>query len=115
MLEVRTAGIEGVEPRITYPMLNDLHPNVGTEGGLPGWLAKKRAACEEAAKKDDSLLIFTAEPDKGHAHAIGNFVDEINGLGPVVCGFDDAARATLIAFAALKSAENGRAVKIDEI
>ncbi len=115
MVEVRTVGIEGVEPRITYPMVNDKHPDVGAEGGIYGWLAKKRAACQEAAEKGDSWLQFTAEPNKGHALAIENFIDEINGDGPVVCGFDDAANATLVVFAAIKSAEEGRVVTIDEI
>ncbi|MBN1555915.1 MAG: Gfo/Idh/MocA family oxidoreductase [Phycisphaerae bacterium] len=115
MLEVRTAGIEGAPDRITYPMLKDRHPKIGTEGGLPGWLAKKRAACKEAADAGDSSLIFTAEPDKGHAHAIDRFVDEIRGEGPVVCSVDDAVAATRVAFAAIRAAKEHRAVKLDEV
>ncbi len=115
MLEIRTAGIEGVAPLTVYPMLNDRHPDVGKEGGLHGWLAKKRAACDEAAKAGDSNLIFTAEPDKGHAHAINRFVDEICGTGPVVCGIDDAVSATVVAFAAIKSAKEKRAINLQEI
>ncbi len=115
MAEVRTAGIEGVAPRITYPFLNDRHPNVGTELGISGWLAKKRAACEEAAAKGDSKLIFTAEPDKGHAHAIDRFVDQIRGEGPAVCGVEDSIMATRVAFAAIKAARAHRSVKLEEI
>ena len=115
MLEVRTAGIEGAPPRTLYPMQSDRHPTVGTEGGLSGWLAKKRAACAEAAAKGDPSLIFTAEPDKGHAHAIDRFVDEINGDGPMVCGVDDAVLATRVAFGAIKSAHEGRVVRMEEI
>ncbi len=115
MLEVRTAGIEGAEPRTTYPMLKDRHPEIGKEGGLYGWLAKKRAACDEATEAGDSSLIFTAEPDKGHAHAIDRFVDEIRGEGPVVCGVDDAVAATLVSFAAIKSAKEKRVVNIEEV
>ena len=115
MLEIRTAGLEGVELCTTYPMLNDRHPDVGTEGGLTGWLAKRRTACREAAAKGDTSLIFTAAPDKGHARAIDLFVDEIRGDGPEVCGVDDAIRATRVAFAALKSAKEHRAVSLDEI
>ena len=115
MLEVRSAGIADAPARQTYPMLADRHPDVGAEGGLPGWLAKKRAACEDAAAAGDPSRIFTAEPDKGHAHALERFLDEIEGSGPPVCGIADAARATRVAFAAIRSADEGRAVRVAEI
>jgi predicted dehydrogenase len=115
MLEVRTAGITGAPDRTLYPMLSDRHPGVGAEGGLSGWLAKKRAACAEAAQAGDPSLIFTAEPDKGHAHAIDRFVDEIRGEGPVVCGVDDAVLATRVAFAAIRSAHQERKVSLEEV
>ncbi len=115
MAEVRTAGIEGVPARITYPFLHDRHPNVGKEMGISGWLAKKRAACEEAAAKGDTLLSFTAEPDKGHAHAINRFVDQIRGEGPVVCGVEESIQATRVAFAAIKAARAHRTVKMEEV
>ncbi|MCJ8329039.1 MAG: Gfo/Idh/MocA family oxidoreductase [Lentisphaeria bacterium] len=115
MLEVRTAGITDAPARTTYAMLLDRHPEIGAEGGLPGWLAKKRAACDEATEAADPNLIFTAEPDKGHAHAIDRFVDEINGDAPVVCGIDDTVMATRVAFAAIKSAAENRIVKLTEI
>lgn len=115
MLEVRTAGIEGVPAKKVYPMINDRHKAIGTEGGLSGWLAKKQAACKEAAEKGDPELIFTGDADKGHAHALERFVDEIKGRGPVVCGIDDALLATRVAFAAIKSANQKRAVKMEEI
>lgn len=115
MLEVRTAGIVGAHPRIIYRMLNDRHPSIGTEGGLSGWLAKKAAACREAADSGMQMLQFTAEPNKGHAHAIDRFVDEIQGRGPVVCNVNDAVRATLVAFAAIRSANEKRVVTLDEL
>jgi len=115
MLEVRTAGISGAAPRTAYPMLADKHPGIGADGGLEGWLAKKRAACKEAEQAGNSDLIFTAEPDKGHARAIDLFVDEIRGNGPVVCGIDDTVRATRVAFAAIKSAKENRPVGMDEV
>jgi len=115
MLEVRTAGIADAPPRQVFPMLGDRHPNVGTEGGLYGWLAKKDTACREAAEKGNPLLQFTAEPDKGHGRAMDAFVDEIRGTGPQVCGVDDAVLATKIAFAALKSSAEKRMVVIEEI
>jgi len=115
MLEVRTAGIEGAPPRLTYPMVGDRHPKVGAEGGLPGWLAKKRRACQEATAAGDPQLIFTAEPDKGHAHALERFMDQIAGTGPEVCGVADAALATRVAFAAIRAAARKRTVEVARV
>lgn len=115
MCEVRTAGIPDVPARITYPFLNDRHPDVGTEGGISGWLAKRAAACAEAAAAGDPLLQFGAEPDKGHFRAIERFADEIRGTGPRVCDVNDAVLATRVAFAAIRSAAERRIVKLDEI
>jgi predicted dehydrogenase len=115
MLEVRTAGIAGAPARTTYPMRHDRHPNVGSEGGVSGWLAKKRAACDEAAAAGNPALQFTAEADKGHVHAIDRFVDEIRHGGPMVCGVDDAVMATRVAFAAIRSAQERRIVALEEI
>lgn len=115
MCEVRTCGIPGAPAVIKYPFLKDRHPEIGTEGGINGWLAKKAAACKEAEEVGDQSLQFTAEPNKGHAIAIDLFVDEINGERGEVCGVDSAVMATRIAFAAVKSAAEKRIVKIDEI
>ena len=100
---------------VTFPFLKDQHENIGVEGGITGWLAKKQAACKEAAQAGNSSLIFTAEPDKGHAHAIDMFVDEIRSQGPVVCNVDDAVVATRIAFAAIKSVKEDRLVHMNEV
>ncbi len=115
MLEIRTAGIEGAPDRSCYPMLKDRHPQIGAEGGVPGWLAKRRVASQEAVEADDPWLAFTAEPDKGHAHAIDRFVDQIRGTGPEVCGVDDAILATRVAFAAIRSAQEHRPIQMDEV
>lgn len=115
MLEVRTAGIEGVPATTTYPMVGDRHPQIGTEGGVSGWLAKKRVACAEAAARNDPTLQFTAEPDKGHAHALERFVDQILGKGVEVCGVDASVLATRVAFAAIRSAQEKRIVSLSEI
>jgi len=115
MLEVRTAGIEGAAAKTVFPMVQDRHPHIGTEGGVSGWLAKKRAACEEATAHNDPMLQFTAEPDKGHAHALELFVDQILGIGPEVCGVDASVLATRVCFAAIKSAQEKRWVQLSEI
>lgn len=115
MLEVRTAGIEGAPAKITYPMVHDLHPQIGVEGGVSGWLAKKQAACAEAAAANNPLLQFTAEPDKGHAHALERFAEQVLHNGPEVCGIDAAMIATRVAFAAIRSAQEKRTVPLAEI
>ncbi|MGE4564129.1 MAG: Gfo/Idh/MocA family oxidoreductase [Victivallaceae bacterium] len=115
MCEVRTAGIPGAPALLKYPFLNDRHANIGVQGGIAGWLEKKAAACAEAAATGDPARQFTAEPDKGHAHALEHFIDQINGLRGEVCGVDDAVSATRVAFAAIKSAREKRIVKLSEI
>ncbi|MGN6725404.1 MAG: Gfo/Idh/MocA family oxidoreductase [Tepidisphaeraceae bacterium] len=115
MVEVRTAGIADAPARTLYPMLGDHDPNVGTQGGIEGWLQKKRAACDRAKAAGDPMAQFTAEPGKGHAHALERFADEIRGSGPTVCGIDSAVQATEVAFAAIRSAEQRRPVRVDEI
>ncbi len=115
MVEIRTAGIADTPDRLTFPMIRDRFPEVGKELGLSGWLAKRRAACLEAAEKKDPSLTYAAEPDKGWAHALDRFVDEIHGDGPAVCGANDAVMATRVAFAAIRSVAEHRPVKLDEI
>ncbi|MCX5661617.1 MAG: Gfo/Idh/MocA family oxidoreductase [Planctomycetota bacterium] len=115
MVEVRTAGIEGAPPRITFPMRGDKHEQVGAEGGIGGWLAKKKAATLDAERAGNPMLQFTAEPDRGHARAIDRFVDQIQGRGPEFCGVDGAVLAGRVCFAAIRSAKEGRIVPLAEI
>ena len=115
MLELLTACLDGVAGQKNFPTIGDRHPNTGTEGGLSGWLKKKELACLEAVESGNPMDMFTAEPDKGHAHALERFADEINGTGPMVCGVDDAVMATRVAFAAIKSTKENRTVKLSEI
>ena len=115
MCEVHTAGIKDVPARILYPFRKDAHPEIGKEGGILAWLEKKAAACQDSLEQGDPMLQFTGDVDKGHAHALNNFIDEIRGDGPMVCGVDDAVMATRVAFAAIKSASEGRIVKLSEI
>lgn len=105
----------GARPPQIYPLLDDRHPDIGKEDGISGWLAKKAAACEEATLAGDPLRQFTAEPDKGHAHALERFVDEVCGAGPIVCGIDDAVQATRVALAAIRSVQEARIVAMSEV
>jgi len=115
MLEVRSAGIAGAPLIKLYPMLNDRHPEVGKEGGLHGWLKKKAAACEEAAREKNPLAQFTAEPDKGHKRMLKEFVREIRGERGPVSPVASAVTAMRICLAAAKSLTEGREVQIAEI
>lgn len=115
LVELRTAGIAGAPARKTYPLADDRYPDVGAEGGLAGWLAKRAAACAEAAEAGQPERVLCGNPDKGHAAAIERFADEVRGVGPVVCGVDDAVAATRVAFAAVRSAAEKRAVRLDEL
>ncbi len=116
MLEVRTAGIPDVPAEKRYPVLGDRHPNIGTQGGFAGWIEKKNAACREADEAGDSSLIFTAEPDKGHARMLAEFVKEITGLrAEPVSPLSGAIRATEICTAAIRSFREKRFVDISEL
>ncbi|HOZ45972.1 MAG TPA: Gfo/Idh/MocA family oxidoreductase [Candidatus Hydrogenedentes bacterium] len=115
MVEVRTAGIADAPPRICYPVLDDPYPDMDGDGGLPSWLAKKRRVCREIAEGGDPMRILVPAPDRGHAHALDRFVDEIRGQGPRVCGIDEAVLATRVAFAAITADRERRVVRLDEV
>jgi len=115
MLELRVAGIAGTPLIKTYPMVNDRHPQIGTEGGLHGWLKKKEFACEEAALQRNPSLQFTAEPDKGHQKILAEFVREIHKERAPVSPVADAVRALEICVASIRSKREGRRVAISEL
>ena len=96
-------------------MHKDRHPGSGCEGGLHGWLEKKRVACEEAARLGDPMAQFTAEPDKGHQSMLREFIREIRGERGPVCSSRDAVLATRICLAAAKSLMEERIIRISEI
>ncbi len=114
MVEIRTVGITGAPAHRSYPLLGDRYPDVGREGGLSGWLAKRRAACDEAARLGDPLLAQAGNPDKGHARMLERFVEQIRG-GAEVCGIDAAILATEVSFAAIEAARRRSAVTLAEI
>lgn len=116
MLEVRSAGIADAPARQTYAMLNDRHPQVGSQGGLAGWMEKKQAARAESQRAGNADWIAVAEPDKGHARMLGAFVEEIRGLRSApVSPVADAVRAVEICTAAIRSFREQRFVDIAEI
>ena len=116
MLEVRTAGIAEAPARKTYPFLNDRYPQVGSQGGLAGWLEKKQAAREESLRAGNADWISVAEPDKGHARMLGAFMEEIRGLRSApVSPVADAVQAVEICAAAIRSFREKRFVDIAEV
>lgn len=115
LLEVRTAGIAGAPGRKVYPVLADKHPHLGRMGGIQGWLEKKAAACRQAEAAGDPLLQFTAEPDKGHAHMLGEFLREVRGEREPVSSIEDAVRALRICVASVISEKEGRTVHLSEL
>jgi len=114
MLEVRTAGIAGAPARKVYPMVRDRRADLGTELGVSGCLAKRSAAFQEVLDTGDKSLMFCADADKGHAAALVRFAEQVRG-GPEVCPVDAAVDATLVAFAAVRSARENRPVTIQEV
>ncbi len=116
MLEVRTAGIAGAPALKTYSVLNDWYPQVGTQGGLAGWVEKKRAARLESQRAGNTNWVSVAEPDKGHAAMLWAFVEEIRGLRPAqVSPVTDAVQAVEICSAAIRSFREKRFVDIAEL
>lgn len=115
MVEVTTAGIAGGPPRRCYPLLNDPYHDTVQTPGLEGWREKRAIACAEAVETNDGTRVLVAEPDKGHAHMLEAFVDEIRGKRGPVCGVDDALTATRVCLAAVQSARENRFVSLDEI
>ena len=116
MLEVRTAGIAGAPARKTYPFLNDRYLEVGSQGGLAGWLDKKRAAWLESMRVGNADWVSMAEPDKGHLCMLAAFVEEIRGLrSEPVSPVADAVQAVEICAAAIRSFRERRFVDIAEM
>ena len=115
MVEVTTAGIASAPATQTWPLLNDPFADEITAEGLEGWLAKRAAACRDAVAHSENERVLVAEPDKGHAHMLEAFVDEVHGRRSPVCEADDALTTTRVCFAAVRSAREQRFVRVDEI
>jgi predicted dehydrogenase len=115
MLEVRTAGIPGQPAVETFPFLKDRHPDLGQQGGLHGWLEKRRTAEASAVESGNPMDQFTAEPNKGHARMLAEFIREIRGERGPVSTVRDAYEATRICLAAVQSAREERPVELSEI
>jgi predicted dehydrogenase len=116
MLEVRTAGIADAPARKTYPILNDAHPHLGSQGGFAGWFEKRHAARDESMREGNGDWIIAAEPDKGHARMLDAFVEEIRGeRSAPVSPAATAVQAIEICTAAIRSFRERRFVDLAEL
>jgi hypothetical protein len=83
---------------------HDSNPNVGTEGGLAGFLAKYRDRVANLANSkagSDTLAV-----DKGHRNMLSSFIDAIINDGPSPCDEFAGLSSTYLARLAIKSIEN---------
>lgn len=103
-------GIPGTAREI-FPLQHDCLPDIGTEGGLSGYLKKHQARVEgvmdNSKQGHDSLTV-----DKGHEGMLNGFVEAI--LGGTASPCDELAgfRATYLAKLAIKSIELRQALPV---
>lgn len=115
MVETRIVGIEGAPHTLKYALRNDRLPEVGQEGGLSGFLAKRREITKRIAETGDGTTFGWCEAEKGHPQAIARFAHEVRGSGPMVNGIEDSILTMRMAFAAVRSAMERRVVTMDEL
>lgn len=116
MVEVRTAGIADAPARKTFARIAPDGTWVNDPSGIAGWLSDRQAAAQRVVESGDPMKLFDMpEADKGHARQLERFVDEILGQGPPVCPVEAAISASRVAFAAIRSAKESRAVSLDEV
>jgi myo-inositol 2-dehydrogenase / D-chiro-inositol 1-dehydrogenase len=103
--EVRTGGMEGVEPRTVFPFRHDPSPGVTDGGGIRDQYVKRRVAEQKVMETGDAETAFQYEPpvDKGHKAHLAQFLNAVRGQCESPCGAADAILATRISFAALES------------
>lgn len=116
-IEVRTAGIANAPAKQTFTLGKDGFPEAGLQGGLEGWLDKAAASMAAQASNNEPAKNPSCggDPNKGHLEALERFAHQITGHGDEVCGVDSAILATEVCFAAIQSAQEGRAVGMEEI
>jgi len=112
MLEIRTAGIAHAPLVKKFDMLGDTYPETGSEGGLHGWLAKRQRGCEEAERTGDPMKQFCAEPNKGHALMLKEFIREIRGKREPVSPVGNAILALRVCLTAVESLRQGKPVDL---
>ncbi len=115
-VEIVTAGLGGrVNERHVVPLARDPCPEIGQEGGLAGWLAKRRWCAEQGMREGRPERILDVGVDKGHSRLMEAFLEEVRGQGSSPCGVGSAILATRVCFAAIRSAVERRPVLLSEV
>jgi len=102
-------GRPGIE-RELFPLQRDSHPDVGTQGGLAGYLEKYRARVEGQGDARAGHADLTA--DHGYEKMLAGFIDAVLHDQPVPCDELAGYRATYLGSLAIKSAREGRPLPV---
>ena len=93
-----------------FPLQCDCHPNVGSDGGLSGYLAKIDAAGSEYQRTGAYKV---SAPDKGHFWLLKAFADAILHDKPSPINEMDGMRATYMCVRAAESIRQGISLPIN--
>ncbi len=93
-----------------FPLQQDFFPQVGTEGGLSGYLAKIEASAEEFTKTGVFKYCF---PDKGHFHLLKAFADALLNDRPSPIDEVAGMRATYLSRRSMDSIRTGISLPIN--
>jgi len=102
-------GIPGLD-RETFPLRRDCLPDVGTEGGFDGWMAKYRARVEGLTNSKEGHAELSV--DKGHKAMLDAFVRAILEDKPSPCGEMAGYLSTYLALQAIRSIETRQSLPI---
>ncbi len=113
-VEVRTAGMESIPARVTFPLQEDRAPEASDGGGIRDYYAKRRAAELKTMATGDPGRFFEFEPvvDKGHRSHLARFLDAVRGKGPNPFPCAESLTATRVAFAAVDSLRHQRSIAL---
>ena len=102
-------GRPGVE-REVFGYQRDSQPDVGTQGGLAGYLEKHRARVEQ--QSNARVGYSGLRPDHGYDDCIAGFIAAVLHGTPVPCDVMAGYRSTLLGELADKSVREGRPLPI---
>lgn len=93
-----------------FPLQHDVHPSVGAEGGMSGYLAKLDAA---GAEYERSGAFKVSGPDKGHQGLLKAFADAILRDEPSPVDEMAGMRATYLSLRAMESIRSGASLPVN--
>lgn len=102
-------GIPGLD-REAFPIRRDCLPDIGTEGGFSGWMAKYRARVQGLANSKTGHGELSV--DKGHRAMLDAFVDAILEDKPSPCDEMAGYLSTYLALQAIRSIETRQSLPI---